>query len=470
MQKITKLSLLLVLLISKNLSAQKVDIDRSWFKVNRTLLPKSPLGDDIKYFNVNVKSNATFRLYIPDNEVVSKVDIEGFALSTKPDNAIQVNIKLNEFMIKKNEVINTRTEDVKNKEGKVISQKKYYQLKLTYTLNTEYDVINGKNNEVLEPQTIYHRQLNELTYKGEEVTSYAIAAKQYNDNGVAIRSKIINDEINNLIYRINGTLSFKYGYARVKTENFLWEMDSKKHPENEVFNSHIQHILDTFKTYTYTSKTEDFDATFGGDIEYFTKLSKLSTEDKQNEKLVQASLWNLSMIYYFNDNSVESKIYGQKLIDSEIDKKDGENIIQMANELEELFKKNNVYSTHFIREMPEPETIAVPEKEAIAAEVKEEAAPQFLAGLVITNEDKEIEGFFFNEIAKVPWGVQDGIRFIPSSLFNEGKYDKKSIEKYKPKELKGLSVDNKVYIPVEYADLRISLIHLPLLLKHCFWR
>lgn len=450
-----KIIAIIFLLANQSSFAQKVDIDKLKFNIKRTLLPKKPQGENVYFYDVNLKSNATVRQHVSDDEIIAGIKIDGMVYAPNQPNSVLVNIVFSDFLINRNELI-TRTEETKDKEGKVTSRKNYYKTKITYTFGVNYDVKNSQKQDVIS-NINYMSANNYRTYETSEFGSSSEANKYYLDNNLSIKSNILKDLTIEMGRTLSNFFSYEIGYKAQSLNEYLWILDSKKHEEFENHQKITRKLAEELQKFTEKSKVEDINTFFGPIIEYYTKLSKLDIEDKHQKKLVYASLYNLATLYYYLDDPIQSKIYAQRLIKDDIDEKDGKELVKNADYLIDLFKKNNKFSTHFEREIPNPDQALIPVKSASTQTLKTAEAvaqaPRFVEGMVITNEDKEIDGYFFNEFENAPWEVQDGVRFIASSLYNDGKFDKKSVEKFTPKELKGLVVAGKIYIPALFSDV-----------------
>ncbi|MBP6411701.1 MAG: hypothetical protein KA313_11415 [Pseudarcicella sp.] len=453
MQKILKLVTAFLLFASVQSTAQRVDIDKAKFVIKRTFLPRNPLAEDVFFYGVNVKNSASVRQYLQEDEIASRIKIDGFQRADGQPNSVTINMNFDEFIVRKNE-LTSRTEETKDKAGKV-TKSYYYRIKLTYTLGAAYEVKSPDSKDIVKYVNYYDNN-DFKVWESSEYSTSAEANRYYNDNSASIRANILTNLVNGLTNRISSYLRYEIGFASQELNEYFWILDSKKHDEFENNQKITKQLIEEMKRFTANSKPENVDEHFKPYFDYFNKLAKLDMEEKGNKKLVYAALFNLSILSYYLDDPIQSKVIAERLIKDDIDEKDGKELVKNADYLIDVFKKNNKFSTHFERKIPEADVSLIPKKNTISAanvKIVEAPAARFLEGFVITPDDKEVEGYFFNEFVNAPWEVQDGIRFIPASLFNDGKYDKKSIEKYSPKELKGMAVEKKLYIPILFSDI-----------------
>ncbi|MCP9756878.1 hypothetical protein EGI26_17065 [Lacihabitans sp. CCS-44] len=453
MQKILKVVTAFLLFVSVQSTAQRVDIDKAKFVIKRTFLPRNPLAEDVFFYGVNVKNSASVRQYMQEDEIASRIKIDGFQRADGQPNSVTINMNFDEFIVRKNE-LTSRTEETKDKAGKV-TKSYYYRIKLTYTLGAAYEVKSPDNKDIVK-YVNYYDNSDLKVWESSEYSTSAEANRYYNDNSASIRANILTNLVNAFTNRISSYLRYEIGFASQELNEYFWILDSKKHDEFENNQKITKQLIEEMKRFTANSKPENVDEHFKPYFDYFNKLAKLDMEEKGNKKLVYAALYNLSILSYYLDDPIQSKVIAERLIKDDIDEKDGKELVKNADYLIDVFKKNNKFSTHFERKIPEADVSLIPKKNTISAtnvKIVEAPAARFLEGFVITLDDKEVEGYFFNEFVNAPWEVQDGIRFIPASLFNDGKYDKKSIEKYSPKELKGMAVEKKLYIPILFSDI-----------------
>jgi hypothetical protein len=450
--KYKTLFLFAIVLKTIAISAQKVDIDKINFKSKRTLMPLAPQGDDVYFYNVNLKNTSTIRESLPDAEIKNKIKIAGFSLVEGQPNSVTVNLSFSDLMIDKNE-ITSRTEETKDKAG-AVTKKTYYKVKLTYNLSSYYDVKGPKNNVILENTNLiknYPRY-----YESSEFGNQTDARNYYRDNAIAIRNKLILDLVDDGTGVISRYLSAQIGYRAQNVVDHLWMNDSKKHPDFEENQKMCKLVIDEFAKFSYENIGENFETNIGPALAYFKKLSEGDLEDKNAKKLTFLGNYNLGIINFYLDDLLEAKQFADKLIKAELYEKDAKVIIDNINEVTPIFKANSKATTHFKHETQAPDQSLIPKSSGpssvnqIAAKVE---VARFLPATVINLEDKELDGMVFNEFTDRPWEVQDGIKFIPGNLFNDGKFDKKSVEKYSPKELKAYTVNNKVYMQTTYSDI-----------------
>jgi hypothetical protein len=80
--------------------------------------------------------------------------------------------------------------------------------------------------------------------------------------------------------------------------------------------------------------------------------------------------------------------------------------------------------------------------------------------IIVNKDDSELEGYIINYSNSDPWEIQRSVRFVSAADYNDGKYEKKAIQKFDPKEIKAFTYEKKVFIPIYYSDMESGAISL----------
>src|SRR4051812_17670062 len=118
------LSLLILFCSSFSLFAQKVDLDKFYFKLKYRDLPETPLKKDYRTYNVLIKTSGAVRSYYSDGELEDAVFIEGWRRLTSGSGHLHVDVSLGDLDITSSD-ISVREETGKNKDGKEIVTRYY---------------------------------------------------------------------------------------------------------------------------------------------------------------------------------------------------------------------------------------------------------------------------------------------------------------------------------------------------------
>lgn len=162
----------------------------------------------------------------------------------------------------------------------------------------------------------------------------------------AFRADYPNDLVNSTNNFINGVYGFSKGSDYVKFK----VLDSKKHPENEMYNQATDAMFKILETKKWNEPMESLVSDLAPIIEYFEGVKgKYSSDDKQDVKLKSATMWNLATLYYYLDMPDKTTAIGQEFVRWGEDEKDGEEFIEMGDSLTELLSFHNITQRCYVR-------------------------------------------------------------------------------------------------------------------------
>jgi hypothetical protein len=449
--KKTILSLATLILLNINLFSQKVDIDKVKFSVAYTDLPVRKVNTDLQYFTVNVMNSNSVKFFISSEEISNRVHIQGYKRQLEHPEAFKINIEIGEFMIHKNEITSNTTES-KSKDG-TVTKKTTYQLSIIHSLGGSYSVKDATGNPMIDRSNAGRN--SQQTYTSSEFDTYTAASNYARDNSVALKTNFIKDGINQIIRDVNYYTTNLYGYSKENDNDHVWILDSKKRPEYESFQQATKDLVDIFKTITLTEIPENTSEKVKPIVEYFEKIAALPNEEKADRKLVYAANYNLATLSYWLDKPTLTKKYGEAIIANDYDKRDGEDFIKKAENLLKKFEISTIKSRHFVREIPGEEYTYQSQANTIAKTTAAETViiKKATPSIIVNKDDSELEGYIINYSNSDPWEIQKSVRFVAAADYNEGKYDKKVVQKFDPKEIKAFTYDKKVYIPIYYSSM-----------------
>ncbi|MEN2401420.1 hypothetical protein GKZ90_0016640 [Flavobacterium sp. MC2016-06] len=170
---------------------------------------------------------------------------------------------------------------------------------------------------------------------------------QANSMGIMSPASLKNSYWSNIISNMESRLIPDYGYIVEQTTDYVWILDSKKHPENENSLKALANIRAVFNKMHYDEDIEPLKVELQPTIKYFEGLDKKYTEDeKGHRKLRYEAYYALAVIYHNLDMPDESDIWCDKLIANKYDDLDGKGIKFRNESLKELLTVNQVKSRH----------------------------------------------------------------------------------------------------------------------------
>jgi hypothetical protein len=356
--------------------AQKVDLDHFYFDVNYQILPKEPVPFEKRTFSSKVKLGGALQAYVNPTNLNEKINIVGWK---KVDENPTVDIELNlEDFVENGVTPQTRVEETKDKDGRVITRKEYYYVTATYATRG-YAKIKGP----ITPTPLSDKQIEEekakqavattnrflknavikkdttaskegfninfngtLEYKSKEYTDSSAPLKDFYLNKTAIRDQTLRNFADNSLNNFSNNINYTYGFRPKKDNEILWILDAKNE-EGKTQSEAIQAVKSLFANMKADEPIDELKSNMQPLIEYFDSLKTKYTEDnKPSRKMRYSAYYNLAVIYLMLDEPEKSIAESEKLIANDYDKSDGKGLIERANKLIGSFKAAKTNTTH----------------------------------------------------------------------------------------------------------------------------
>lgn len=338
-----KLVLLFTTIVTASmLIAQKVDLDRFNFRYVTRILPSSPLPDGYKTYQFNIASSASVREVFNDDRIKQTLTINGLK-QTEGKSHITINMNLGEVSLK-NPELKEREEVLKDKDGKETGRKKYYWIEAVYAWTGEVNVTDYKGTK-LYGTTI---GVGNTIWKSAENENKATPGDYYNNNKYAIRSAIATDIVTNSMQRLSVGLNRMYGYNTATEADFLWLLDSKKHPENDAMKKTWASFKEAVALMNEKDELTAVKEKMIPVIQYLDSLkTRITGTEKADKKLRYAAYYSLAKIYLLLDDTDKAIKEAELLMANDYDSNDGKTLITLANDLKASFEKNKINTRHF---------------------------------------------------------------------------------------------------------------------------
>lgn len=231
----------------------------------------------------------------------------------------------------------------------------------------------------------------ENTYTIEKLFNYYEEASRFLDAYMATAMAVAkNDYLRHAVEVMDWRLNREYGFVVQQTSDYLWILDSKKHPEFDSNVKALTSIKAIFNKMEYNQDVAPLKAELEPTIKYFEGVDKIYTEDeRRHRKLKYGAYFNLAVIYHWLDMPDESDIWCNKLIENRYDASDGKSIKLKNENLREMFAVNQVKSRHMD---VEPRTNGVVEEIVDAANfdpnyfLKNDPKYQLISLVLATND------------------------------------------------------------------------------------
>lgn len=338
------LTTLFVCLLFTASFAQKVDLDPWRFTANFRNLPLNPLDKSYCTYNVSVASSGTVNSFFSMTSLETMVGIADWKPVTVQGH-VTIYMSFGDFRIV-GERIAERTEEIKDKDQKVIGKKIHYKPVITYTFQVTGSARDYKGTTLFNSNGLL---AGTFTWEGSETQVY----KQASDALSAVRVNLMKDVVPGLVNsacaNMTNNLSKNYGWGVANYFDLIYLLDSKKHPEFEGHQKVVTFVKEVLgKKMNPNESLDDIKAQFEPLKDYLLSTVKTYDKDeKSHKKMRYAAYYALSTIYYWLDDPDNCIKYADALIANEYDEKDGKRLIERANDLKSLFAKNNTNTRHF---------------------------------------------------------------------------------------------------------------------------
>jgi hypothetical protein len=341
----SNLTLLVFGLLSLVARAQKADLDRYWYNISSRSLPSNPLPEGSRTYKVEITNSSIVSMIYSNDAIKGAVFIDGFKM-VEPKGHLNISVFFSDLHFEKSGVTE-RKEDIKDKDGKVTGQKSYFAAWGNYRFGAESTI---KDSNFTQIDRIQHMSTNNvLTYTTQEFGTYNEAGQYYNNNMAEIKRNLAKTHVDNAMAALRQHLKVRYGYPVNDTRDYMWILDSKKHPEYK----QQQEVWDQFKAiakkFNGTVVTPDaLKEELKPALAYFESLpSRFTSDEKADKKIRHGGFYAKAKIYLLLDEPEKALEEAEKLVANGFDVKDADVIKGEANTLIDRFKRNGVRSTHF---------------------------------------------------------------------------------------------------------------------------
>lgn len=370
-----KIIIFILLMSVFSAKAQKVDLDRFYFNVSYQILPKEPVPLEKRTFSSRVKLGGALQSYVDPASLNDKINIVGWK-RVEENGTVDIELNLEDF-VEKSASPNTRTDEKKDKDGRIVSRTEYYsviakysargyakvkgphtptasdpQIKAAETVQAAATTNRFLKNAVIKKDTVastdgYNISFNgELEYVSKESTDASVPMKDFRLNRGSIRDQKLREFADNSLNSFNNNINSTYGFKPKNDNEILWILDAKS-DEGKTQSEAIQAVKALFATMKADEPIDDLKSNMQPLIEYFDSVKTKYTEDnKPSRKMRYSAYFNLAVIYLMLDQPEKAIVESEKLIANDYDKSDGKAIIEKANKLIASFKAAKTNTTH----------------------------------------------------------------------------------------------------------------------------
>jgi hypothetical protein len=325
-------------------TAQNVDLDRFYFNATYRELPRRALDTSWRTFAVAVETGPLCKLSVKEEQLAQLVNIEGWRKLNKNAH-ILVRTRLDDVIIEKSQV-RERDEILKDKNGKQTGVRKHYAMQLTYSYAAQ-TTISDYTGRTIEDYPVINRN-SKHTYTSQEFSTKTEAEMYFMYNVINVTSEIMRRVANGTFEELSNRLTTNYGFTQRTVNDFMWILDTRKHPEYEDHRKAFALVKQAMFLMNADEPVDKVREMLKPAIEYFQKVIKrYPSTSKKERKLRYASYYNLAKIYIYLDDPDAAMREATALVMNDFDARDGRMLENAANDLKWLLQQNKVKTRHF---------------------------------------------------------------------------------------------------------------------------
>jgi hypothetical protein len=325
-------------------TAQKIDLDPFSITVKYRSLPKIKIDNTYRTYNVVVEGTKLMSPFLKDMLPEQTVTLEGWRkLPANGHLSIKVNL---DNLIPEAVSVKERSEVIKSRNGQITSTRTYYYQEVKYSFAATALVNDYKGAHILDLD-LANRE-NKYVYNSPEFALKPLAEGYFLINSLKITASLYRQCVNNAMHYLSETITEDFGFREVSSNDIMWIIDSRKHPEYAAHRQAFQQLSDVLFGINASSNMEKVREQLKPVIEYFEDIKKnYSGTSKHDRKIRYASYYNLAVLYYYLDDPQMMMKEARGLLLNDYDSKDAVGFEQTATWLKNLFESTNIYTRHF---------------------------------------------------------------------------------------------------------------------------
>lgn len=337
-------SLFLALLVPVLASAQKVDLDRFNFTSQFRSLPAARLDSSYRTYNVTVEGTKLMASYLQDISPEKSVYLEGWRMLPR-DGHISISIRL-EDLLPESISVKERVEIIKDKTGRQTGTRTYYCQEVIYTFAATAEIYDYKGAHIR--SVVMDSRGNKKTYRSPEFAVRQVAEGYFMINALTVTGQLYKNCVNNSVRNLSNEITQDFGYGEATVSDFMWILDSRKHPEYTAHRNAFLTIKDALFDISASKPIDGVREKLQPAIKYFESIKKkYPSSNKHDRKLRYASYFNLAVLYYYLDDPQAMMKEASGLILNDFDARDGRALEASALRLKNLFEQTQIYTRHF---------------------------------------------------------------------------------------------------------------------------
>ena len=326
------------------ISQKKVDLDKFKFTAQFRSLPYLRLDSSYHTYNVSVQASRLMQNYIQDMAPEQSVILEGWKMLPK-DGHISVQVTV-EDMLPESVSVKERAEAITDKTGKQIGTRTLYHQEVQYSFSAFADISDYKGAHI--QNFILADRGYKRIYSSPEFAIRQMAEGYFLLNTLAVTEKLYKNCVTESMHYLSDQLNDNYGYGRATVTDYMWIVDTRKHPEYMAHRNAFLIIKDVMFGLSADRPLDGVREQLEPAIKYFESIKrKYTSSSKHDRKIRYASYFNLAVLYYYLDDPQAMLNEASGLILNDFDAKDGKNFEASAIRLKNLFEQTKINTRHF---------------------------------------------------------------------------------------------------------------------------
>lgn len=339
------LRFLTLLLFPTMLWAQRnVDLDKYSFRVQMRSLPTMRLDTSYHTFNVEVENTKLMQSFMNELEPARMVELDGWRKLDQQGH-ITVRVRLDDLLPESFQVTE-RVENIKDRTGKITGTRTLYTQEMTYTFAASAVITDYKGAHITD-QVLASRG-TKYKFRSPEFPVKQLAEGYFLINSLKVTNDLFRVNVTNAMHRLSNQISEQFGFSEITTNDYIWVVDSRKHPEYEGNRKAVGLMNDVLFSMNANTPIKDARAQLKPVIDYFEMVKKrYSSTSKHDRKIRYASYFNLAVLYYYLDDPQAMMKEANGLVLNDYDARDGKGFESVALGLKNQFQNANLYTRHF---------------------------------------------------------------------------------------------------------------------------
>jgi hypothetical protein len=321
-----------------------VDLDKYAFNVQLRSLPNIRLDSTYRTYNVEVENTKLMQSFMGGLEPEKMVWIDGWRKLPQQGHLI-VKVSLDDLLPEAFSV-KEQTEEIKDKAGKVIGTRSFFSQEVVYTFAASAVISDYKGAHVMD-QMLANRN-SKLTYRSPEFPIRQLAEGYFMLNSMKVTNELYRINVTRAMRNLNNNLSADLGYGEVTTNDYMWIIETRKHPEYTEHRKAFQQMNEVLFTMNANTPITGMRDKLKPVIDYFEGIKKrYNSTSRHDRKIRYASFFNLAVLYYYLDDPQMMMKEANGLVLNDFSANDGKGFEQVATRLKNQFQTANTNTRHF---------------------------------------------------------------------------------------------------------------------------